>query len=78
MMCREGNKQQEQITSETAKNLVSIASALIRIEEGGKKKKGRKYKAEKCLEKMSSAVSTPASAAPKRHWVSLNIHLALL
>lgn len=47
MMCREGNKQQEQMTSETAKNLVSIASALIRIAEGGreKKKKARKYKA---------------------------------
>lgn len=74
MMCREGNKQQEQMTSETAKNLVSIASALIRMEEG-RGKKGRKYKAEKCLEKMSSAVS--ASAAPKRHGGSLNMYLTL-
>lgn len=39
MMCREGNKQQEQMTSETAKNLVSIASALIRMEEDREKKR---------------------------------------
>lgn len=78
MMCREGNKQKEQMTSETAKNLVSIASALIRMEEGKGKKIGRKYKAEKCLKKMSSAIPTAASAAPKRHLVSLNIYLTLL
>lgn len=48
MMCGEGNEQQEQMTSEAAKSLVSIANALIRMEKGReKKKKGREYKAEK-------------------------------
>lgn len=39
MMCREGNKQQEQMTSEAAKSLVSIANVLIRMEKGRNKKK---------------------------------------
>lgn len=78
MMCGEGNKQQEQMTSEAAKSLVSIANALTRMEKGRNKRKTcRKYKAEKCLEKMSSAVSTPAPAAPKRGCGSLNIYLTL-
>lgn len=41
MMCGEGNKQQEQMTSEAAKSLVSIANALIRMEKGRNKKKKR-------------------------------------
>lgn len=55
MMCGEGNEQQEQMTSEAAKSLVSIANALIRMEKGrGKKKRqrvqGRKNAWKRCLQ----------------------------
>lgn len=76
MMCGEGNEQQEQMTSEAAKSLVSIANALIRMEKGReKKKKAESTRQKKCLEKMSSAVST--AAAPEMGCGSLNIPLTL-
>lgn len=60
--------------SETAKNLVSIASALIRMEEGMGKKKAESTR----QKNVSKRCPAPASAAPKRHLVSLNIYLTLL
>lgn len=75
MMCGEGNEQQEQMTSEAAKSLVSIANALIRMEKGREKKKAVSTRQKKCREKMSSAVST--AAAPEMGCGSLNIPLTL-
>lgn len=51
MMCGEGNKLQEQMTSEAAKNLVSIANALSRMEKGGGWGKGQKVQGRKMTRK---------------------------